>query len=132
MISSADIQGAVEMLGKGRDGGMLKACHVGLLFHLSPRDGVEDGPVTADLLIRRIQWFQIGAGSPWAGKTLYKLYGEAYTPWDWHPRLFGVAREAVGVGEVFREPRAVELGGRPPIARGQVGTRAGGGGQQQA
>ena len=28
----------------------------------------------------------------WQGKTLYDLYGEAFTPWDWHPKLFEVAK----------------------------------------
>lgn len=26
-------------------------------------------------------------GTIWKGKTLYKLYEEAYTPWEWQPRL---------------------------------------------
>jgi pseudaminic acid synthase len=39
------------------------------------------------------EWFQIPATSLWGGKTLYQLYGEAYTPWEWHPDLFRVARE---------------------------------------
>lgn len=26
-------------------------------------------------------------GTLWEGKTLYELYQEAYTPWDWQPRL---------------------------------------------
>lgn len=30
--------------------------------------------------------FQI-EGTLWEGRTLYDLYAEAYTPWDWHPRL---------------------------------------------
>lgn len=29
----------------------------------------------------------------WAGKSLYELYQEAYTPWEWHEELFKVARE---------------------------------------
>jgi N-acetylneuraminate synthase len=29
----------------------------------------------------------------WTGKSLYKLYGEAYTPWDWHEAIFNRARE---------------------------------------
>ena len=29
----------------------------------------------------------------WAGKSLYKLYGEAYTPWEWHKPIFVRARE---------------------------------------
>lgn len=34
--------------------------------------------------------FQI-KGTLWAGRTLYDLYGEAYTPWDWHKPLFDYA-----------------------------------------
>jgi len=36
-------------------------------------------------------YFQIGKGSLWEGKNLYQLYGEAYTPWDWQPKLKQVA-----------------------------------------
>ena len=31
--------------------------------------------------------FQTAKGSLWEGRTLYDLYGEAYTPWDWQPKL---------------------------------------------
>ena len=31
--------------------------------------------------------------SLWAGTSLYKLYGEAYTPWEWHEPIFDRARE---------------------------------------
>lgn len=31
--------------------------------------------------------------SLWAGKSLYKLYQEAYTPWEWHEPIFRRARE---------------------------------------
>jgi pseudaminic acid synthase len=31
--------------------------------------------------------------SLWVGKSLYKLYGEAYTPWAWHKAIFDRARE---------------------------------------
>lgn len=30
--------------------------------------------------------------SLWAGTSLYKLYGEAHTPWDWHAPIFERAR----------------------------------------
>jgi len=30
--------------------------------------------------------------SPWAGASLYKLYEEAQTPWDWHAPIFERAR----------------------------------------
>lgn len=39
------------------------------------------------------KYFQIDGGTLWDGKTLYNLYGEAYTPWEWHKQLFDVAKE---------------------------------------
>lgn len=32
------------------------------------------------------EYFRI-TGTVWDGRTLYELYGEAYTPWEWQPRL---------------------------------------------
>lgn len=32
-------------------------------------------------------------GGPWGGRTLYELYEEAHTPWEWHPLLFDHARK---------------------------------------
>lgn len=32
-------------------------------------------------------------GTIWEGKNLYKLYQEAYTPWEWHKILFKTAEE---------------------------------------
>lgn len=37
--------------------------------------------------------FRIGKGSPWEGKMLYELYGEAFTPWEWHPTLQKTAED---------------------------------------
>jgi pseudaminic acid synthase len=31
--------------------------------------------------------------SPWAGSSLYALYGRAQTPWEWHEPLFARARQ---------------------------------------
>lgn len=39
------------------------------------------------------EYFQIRQGTLWDGKTLYELYKEAYTPWEWHEELFRVAKE---------------------------------------
>ncbi len=36
------------------------------------------------------EYFRI-KGTLWKGRTLYNLYGEAYTPWDWQPKLKKVA-----------------------------------------
>lgn len=38
-------------------------------------------------------YFQINEGTLWDGKTLFELYSEAYTPWEWHEILFKVAEE---------------------------------------
>ncbi|HRP54168.1 MAG TPA: N-acetylneuraminate synthase family protein, partial [Fluviicola sp.] len=32
-------------------------------------------------------------GTIWEGQRLYNLYQQAYTPWEWHERLFQVAKE---------------------------------------
>ncbi len=40
--------------------------------------------------------------SLWAGTSLYKLYGEAHTPWEWHEPIFRRCRE-LGL-EVFSTP----------------------------
>lgn len=36
--------------------------------------------------------FLITQGTLWDGKYLYNLYEEAYTPWEWHNKLFEYAR----------------------------------------
>lgn len=38
-------------------------------------------------------YFRIGGGTLWDGRTLYDLYGEAYTPWEWQPALKAAADE---------------------------------------
>ena len=37
--------------------------------------------------------FRVGGGTLWDGRNLHDLYGEAYTPWDWQPRLKQIANE---------------------------------------
>lgn len=42
------------------------------------------------------EWFRVGGEHTpvsWKGKTLYQLYAESYTPWDWHPKLKKLADE---------------------------------------
>jgi pseudaminic acid synthase len=38
-------------------------------------------------------WFRVGKGTIWEGRNLYQLYKEAYTPWDWQPRLKQAAKD---------------------------------------
>lgn len=35
--------------------------------------------------------FRVTSGTLWDGRTLHDLYSEAYTPWEWYPRLKAVA-----------------------------------------
>jgi pseudaminic acid synthase len=37
--------------------------------------------------------FRAGKGTLWEGRSLYQLYGEAYTPWAWQPKLKAIADE---------------------------------------
>jgi pseudaminic acid synthase len=46
--------------------------------------------------------FKVPGDGPWGGRTLYDLYEEAHTPWDWHPRLFEEARKC-GI-DIFSTP----------------------------
>jgi pseudaminic acid synthase len=39
------------------------------------------------------KYFQITQGTIWDGITLYELYKKAYTPWEWHEKLFRVAKD---------------------------------------
>lgn len=36
--------------------------------------------------------FQIKQGTVWDGQTLYNLYQQAYTPWEWHQEIFDEAK----------------------------------------
>lgn len=47
------------------------------------------------------KYFRI-KGTLWNGKTLYNLYQEAYTPWEWQPRLKEYAEE-IGIA-LFSTP----------------------------
>lgn len=55
-------------------------------------------------------YFRIDSGTAWDGQTLYELYKQAYTPFEWHEELFAHAR-SLGIG-IFSSPfcaRGVEL-----------------------
>ena len=58
-------------------------------------DAVKLQTYTADTLTLNCNKpdFLINNGSLWDGRTYYDLYQGAYTPWEWHERLFRVAKE---------------------------------------
>lgn len=48
---------------------------------------------TADTMTLDLPSLRISDGhSLWGGQSLYKLYQEAHTPWEWHEELFDLAR----------------------------------------
>lgn len=58
-------------------------------------DAVKIQTYTADTITLNCdnEHFQINQGTLWDGTTLYKLYQQAYTPWEWHQELFDYAKE---------------------------------------
>ncbi len=56
-------------------------------------DGVKLQTYTADTLTIDCDnaYFTLNTGTIWDGRTLYNLYQEAYTPWEWHKELMEYA-----------------------------------------
>jgi N-acetylneuraminate synthase len=50
-------------------------------------------PDTMTLDIAEREFFIKDPDSLWGGKSLYQLYGEAYTPWEWHKPIFDRCKE---------------------------------------
>ena len=57
-------------------------------------DAVKFQTYTADTMTLDCdnEYFQIRQGTLWDGMTFYKLYQQAYTPWEWHKEMFDYAR----------------------------------------
>ena len=82
----------------------LSANHAGSLSHAldtiramkdAGADAVKLQTYTADTLTIDCDRpeFRVGEGTLWSGRTLYDLYQEASTPWEWHAELFALAQE---------------------------------------
>lgn len=49
---------------------------------------------TADTMTLNLPNLSVTQGHElWGGRTLYSLYEEAHTPWEWHEELFALARD---------------------------------------
>lgn len=72
--------------------------------HRAGADAVKLQTYTADTITLDCQseLFQIQQGTLWDGKSLYELYDEAHTPWEWQPKLKRLADE-LGI-DLFSSP----------------------------
>jgi pseudaminic acid synthase len=75
-----DFEQAVKMIHAAKDAGV---------------DAIKLQTYTADTITIQSdrECFRIGGGTLWDGRTLYDLYREAYTPWEWQPKLKAIANE---------------------------------------
>jgi pseudaminic acid synthase len=92
-----------EMSGN-HNGDFEKAVRLVHAAHESGADAIKLQTYTADTLTIDCdnEHFRIASGTPWDGRTLYELYKEAFTPWEWQPRLKKVA-ESLGLA-LFSSP----------------------------
>ena len=75
-------------------------------------DAVKLQTYTPDTLTIRSdkEYFRIGKGTLWEGKTLYELYSEAYMPWEWQPKLKKIADEIeIDLFSTAFDPTAVDF-----------------------
>ena len=65
------------------------------LAYKAGADAIKLQTYTPDTLTLNIDspLFTKGEDSIWAGRTLYNLYQEAYTPWEWQPKLKRIAND---------------------------------------
>lgn len=60
----------------------------------SGADAVKFQTYTADTMTLDLKEFSVSKDHElWGGRTLYSLYEEAHTPWEWHDELFNLCRE---------------------------------------
>jgi len=50
-------------------------------------------PDTITIDVDEGEFFIGDPDSLWEGNSLYKLYGKAYTPWEWHEQIFNKAKQ---------------------------------------
>lgn len=68
--------------------------------HKAGADAVKLQTYTADTMTinsNKSDFIISDPSSPWFGRSLYGLYEEAYTPWEWHEPIFSRCKE-LGIG----------------------------------
>jgi pseudaminic acid synthase len=63
--------------------------------HSAGCDAVKLQTYTADTMTLRCdgEQFRVNGGTIWDGRNLHELYREAFTPWEWQPRLKQMAND---------------------------------------
>jgi N-acetylneuraminate synthase len=94
---SQDFDQAVELLKAAKEAGA---------------DAVKLQTYTPDTLTIQSdrEYFRVGKGTLWEGKTLYELYSEAYMPWEWQPKLKKIADDlGIDLFSTAFDPTAVDF-----------------------
>lgn len=93
VISSNSSTFIIAELSANHKGSIDKAKEIILAAADAGADAVKLQTYTADTITLNCdnKYFQITQGTLWDGRTLYNLYEEAYTPWEWHRELLDYA-----------------------------------------
>jgi pseudaminic acid synthase len=93
----------IAEMSANHNGDIVNAYKIIEMAKLAGADAVKMQTYTADTLTIDCDLpdFQLEEGL-WAGRSLYDLYQEAYTPWEWHKPLFDYARK-IGI-TIFSSP----------------------------
>lgn len=85
----------IAELSANHGGSLDQALNVIRVMKDAGADAVKLQTYTADTLTLKSDRpeFRVGEGTLWEGRTLYDLYEEAHTPWEWHEQLFQLANE---------------------------------------